>query len=86
MARCASSAGSVRIPDRVKRHLGLDEAESWIALHEFNEFIWPGPDLRPVSGTKPGVWTFGVLPVEVFAELKAKLAAVRTRRRVVRSY
>lgn len=75
----------VAIPAKVKRHLGLDEDESWIVLDEANEFVWPGPDLRPVAREKAGVWTFGVLPQELFAELQAKLAAVLQRRRILRS-
>jgi hypothetical protein len=63
----------------------LDEDESWIVLDEANEFVWPGPDLRPVAREKAGVWTFGVLPQELFAELQAKLAAVLQRRRILRS-
>lgn len=79
------SGTGVLIPDKVKRHLGLDAGHSWIALHEYNEFVWPGPDLRPVSSARPGVWSFGVLPVELFDELKAKLRVVRAQRRVARA-
>jgi hypothetical protein len=80
----ADPARGLRLPDRVKRHLGLDEDASWIVLDEYNEFVWPGPDLRPVSASRPGVWSYGVLPVEVFAEIKARLVALRAQRRVVR--
>ena len=43
------STGTValEIPLPVKRHLGLDDARSWIVVNEGNDFIWPGPDLRP---------------------------------------
>ena len=44
---------AVEIPAVVKRHLGLDEARSWIVVSEINRFIWPGPDLRPVSRAEP---------------------------------
>ena len=37
---------AVEIPARVKERLGLDAARSWVMLSEWNEFIWPGPDLR----------------------------------------
>jgi hypothetical protein len=33
---------AVEIPAVVKRHLGLDEARSWIVVSEINRFIWPG--------------------------------------------
>ncbi len=79
------SARSIAIPPKVKRHLGLDADASWIVLDEVNEFVWPGVDLRPVSGLKPGVWTFGVLPTEIFDEIRAKLRTVLQQRRTVRS-
>jgi hypothetical protein len=77
------AARSVAIPQRVKRHLGLEA--SWIVLDEVNEFVWPGVDLRPVSRSKPGVWTFGVLPTELFDEIRDKLRAVINQRRIARS-
>ncbi|HLZ84701.1 MAG TPA: growth inhibitor PemK, partial [Caulobacteraceae bacterium] len=43
---------AVEIPTAVKRRLGLDSARSWIVLSEWNEFIWPGPDLRPMQGAQ----------------------------------
>ncbi len=74
----------VELPGKVKRHLGLDEDASWVVLDEFNEFIWSGPDLRPVSRRAAGVWSYGVLPVEVFREVQDRLRAVLRQRRVVR--
>ncbi len=77
-------ARSIAIPSRVKRHLGLDADASWIVLDEANEFFWPGADLRPISRSKPGVWTFGVLPTEVFENIQAKLRGLLQQRRTVR--
>lgn len=74
----------VAIPARVKRHLGLDAEASWIVVDELNEFVWPGPDLRPIARHKPDVWTFGVLPVELFAEVQAKIRTLAALRRVSR--
>jgi hypothetical protein len=76
---------AIAIPPKVKRHLGLDADASWIVLDEANEFFWPGVDLRPVSRSKPGVWTFGVLPTEIFDEIQAKLRGVLQQRRTLRS-
>ena len=76
---------SIAIPPRVKRHLGLDADASWIVLDEVNEFFWPGVDLRPVSRLKPGVWTFGVLPTEIFNEIRTKLRHIVQQRRTVRT-
>lgn len=78
-------ARSIAIPPKVKRHLGLDADASWIVLDEANEFFWPGVDLRPVSRSKPGVWTFGVLPTEIFEEIQATLRRVLQQRRTFRT-
>lgn len=83
--RPTEPARGVAIPPRVKRHLGLDDDGSWIVLDEVNEFIWPGVDLRPISRSKPGVWMFGVLPAEVFDEIRTKLRAILHQRRTVRT-
>jgi hypothetical protein len=75
---------SVALPIKVKRHLGLDLDDSWIVLDEVNELIWPGVDLRPVSRRKPGVWTYGVLPIEIFEEIRTKLRLQLQQRRTFR--
>lgn len=75
---------AVALPPKVKRHLGLDADASWIVLDEANEFVWPGVDLRPISRTRPGVWTYGVLPLELFEALKTRLRSVRDQRRMQR--
>jgi hypothetical protein len=81
----SEEARSIAIPAKVKRHLGLDADASWIVLDEVNEFFWPGVDLRPVSRSKPGVWTFGVLPTEIFDEIQTKLRAILRQRRTLRA-
>lgn len=83
--RPSEPARSVELPAKVKRHLDLDADASWVVLDELNEFVWPGVDLRPISRAKPGVWTFGILPVEIFDEIRAKLAAFVRQRRTVRA-
>jgi hypothetical protein len=83
--RPGDSARSIAIPTKVKRHLSLDADAAWIVLDEVNEFIWPGVDLRPVSRLKPGVWTFGVLPTEIFEEIRAKLHQLLQQRRTMRT-
>lgn len=75
---------AIALPPKVKRHLGLDADESWIVIEEANEFVWPGVDLRPISRTKPGVWSYGVLPVELFAELQSRLRLELEQRRIQR--
>jgi hypothetical protein len=83
--RPTEKSRSIALPPKVKRHLGLDADASWIVLDEANEFFWPGVDLRPVSRSKPGVWTFGVLPTEVFDEIQAKLRSILRQRRTMRT-
>ena len=78
-------ARSIAIPPKVKRHLGLDADASWIVLDEANEFFWPGVDLRPVSRLRPGVWTFGVLPTELFDEIRTRLRQMLRQRGTVRT-
>jgi hypothetical protein len=41
------------IPRALKAYLGLDDLPSWIVVTETNDFLWPGPDLRPVPGSQP---------------------------------
>ncbi len=83
--RPSEVARSVMVPPKVKRYLGLDADASWVVLDEVNEFIWPGVDLRPVSRAKPGVWTFGVLPSEIFDEIRSKLRAIVQQRQTIRT-
>ena len=54
-------AVAVEIPPRVKQYLGLDGERSWIILDDFNEFLWPGYDLRSIPG-KIGKYDYGLLP------------------------
>jgi hypothetical protein len=75
---------AVPLPPKVKHHLGLDADASWIVLDEANEIVWPGVDLRPISRPKPGVWTYGVLPRELFEDLQTRLRSVLDQRRIQR--
>src|SRR5262249_49004048 len=74
------SETGLEIPQRLRKHLGLDEDDCWVALAEMNEFVWPGPDLRPISRERPGVWSYGIVPVDFFDELKSKLKNLLTQR------
>src|SRR6202034_1083360 len=59
-------ADAVEIPPALKAHLGLDDFPSWIVVTETNDFLWPGPDLRPVPG-QAGHFDYGMLPPRFFA-------------------
>lgn len=72
---------AVEIPPRVKARLGLDAERSWVVVSEWNEFAWPGPDLRRAPGRDEGSVAYGMLPPNLFAAIRDRfLGLVRTRR------
>jgi hypothetical protein len=64
---------AVEIPAPVKRHLGLDDARSWIIVSEGNEFDWPGFDLRKIPGRDS--YDYGFLPPRFFAQVLSAFLA-----------
>ncbi len=71
---------AVEIPTSIKQRLNLDDARSWIVVSEWNEFVWPGPDLRRLPNSDDSSVTYGMLPSGLFAEIReAFLALVQTR-------
>ena len=58
---------AIEIPPRIKKHLGLDDARSWIVVAEGNEFVWPGYDLRKVPNSDR--YDFGFLPPRFFNQI-----------------
>jgi hypothetical protein len=76
----ADPADAIEIPPAVKAHLGLDEARSWIMLTETNDFLWPGPDLRPIPGNHSGRFDYGMLPPRFFAHIREKIFEAYRRR------
>lgn len=72
----------VALPPKVKKHLGLDADASWVVINEVNQFVWPGVDLRPISVATPGVWTYGILPADLFDNIRNAIIAVRESRRL----
>ncbi len=73
-------AAAVEIPAETKRRLGLDTDRSWVIVSEVNRFVWPGPDLRPVS---PERWAYGPMPPGLFAIVRRRLLELFGRRRLV---
>lgn len=61
---------AVEIPSRVKERLGLDAARSWVVLSEWNEFAWPGPDLRRAPGGNEHSVVYGMLPPGLFNSIR----------------
>lgn len=67
----------LELPAPTKRRLKLDSAASWVILAEANDFIWPGPDLRPaVPGDLSSV-VYGFLPPRFMDVLRQRLAQRR---------
>lgn len=57
-----TAADTAVFPQDIKRHLGLDDAPSWIVTPEANAFIWPGPFIRPVPSRSPTTVIYGRVP------------------------
>lgn len=73
---------AIEIPAPTKQRLGLDPARSWIVVSEVNRFVWPGPDLRPVSRAESERFDYGLLPPSVFHQVRERLAAFAASRRL----
>jgi PemK-like, MazF-like toxin of type II toxin-antitoxin system len=75
---------AVEIPPALKAHLGLDEQPSWVVVSETNDFLWPGPDLRPISRAQPETFAYGMLPPRFFAHLRDRILQVHLHRKLNR--
>lgn len=80
-ARPRDLEAAVELPAAVKRHLGLDDALSWVVLDELNVFVWPGFDLRHIPG-QPGQYAYGYLPPRFLDRLRDGLRERRVRGRL----
>lgn len=70
------STEAVEIPLPIKMRLELDPDRSWIILSEANEFIWPGPDLRPMPGDDIATVSYGYLPPRFFAVVRRRFLEI----------
>jgi hypothetical protein len=68
----ANPTDAIEIPTVIKNRLGLDSERSWILITEANEFIWPGPDLRPIPGRDASTIAYGPLPPRFFTYVRDK--------------
>jgi len=66
---------AVEIPKTVKDQLRLDSERSWIIVSEWNEFLWPGPDLRPSTRHGERGVAYGFLPRGLFAKVRNRFLA-----------
>ena len=69
----ADPRAAVEIPAAVKRHLGLDDARSWVVVSEGNEFVWPGCDLR--KRPRSDRYDYGFLPPRFFDRVRDAFSA-----------
>ena len=72
----AAGTGAMEIPQGVARSAGLDAARSWVVLSEFNEFVWPGFDLRIIPGRAPPTMAYGFLSAGFFKSLRDRWLAL----------
>jgi len=67
---------AIEIPPRVKERLQLDDARSWVVVSEWNEFIWPGPDLRRLPGATDASVAYGMMPPALFAKVRERFLSI----------
>jgi len=72
---------AIEIPEFVKKRIGMDRERSWIVISEYNDFVWPGPDLRPAPGDEGGAIAYGTLPASLFEQVRRAWLALATKRR-----
>ena len=70
---------AVEIPVAVKKRLGLDDERSWVVLSEWNDFVWPGPDLRRVPNAEDSTVVYGILPPALFKTVRNRFLELATR-------
>lgn len=80
----ADPSTAVEIPAAVKTRLGLDSPRSWVVVTELNEFIWPGPDLRPAVRGDLASAAYGFLPPRLFRAVRDRYLALHAARRLKR--
>ena len=74
---------AVEIPPALKAHLGLDGQPSWIVVTETNDFLWPGPDLRPIPGAASSRYDYGMLPPRFFAHIRDRILQAYRRQTLI---
>ncbi|MBO9375544.1 hypothetical protein GG804_02085 [Sphingomonas histidinilytica] len=72
--RPSKDQAAIEVPDAVRRQLGLKADRSWIVVSEWNEFSWPGFDLRPIN-RKSGEISYGALPAGLFRRIRDAIVA-----------
>ena len=73
---------AIEIPPKVKEHLLLDWARSWILVDEVNETGWPGYDLELNAR---GEYSYGFLPPKLYTAVKTAILEELQARRLRRT-
>jgi hypothetical protein len=73
---------AIELPHATKQRLGLDDARSWVVITEANDFIWPGPDLRPIGKDQSTV-AYGFLPPSLYRTIRDSFVSEARRSRKV---
>ena len=69
----------IEMPARVRQALGLDDAQSWVIVSEYNVDEWPNGGLAPLPG-RSGKYGYGFIPPRLFAQVKEKFLALSGQR------
>jgi hypothetical protein len=77
----SSADEAVEIPLATEQRLGLDDARSWVVVSEANDFVWPGPDLRPKSRDSSR-FDYGLLPPGLFRQIRGRMTAWAASRQI----
>lgn len=72
---------SIELPPELSVQLGLDGETNWIRVSEVNRFVWPGIHLRPLP-SNPDRYDYGIIPADLFEEIKARLQDAMMRGRI----
>ncbi len=70
---------AIEIPQKVKRHLGLDAERSWIIIDDLNRVRWDDPGIVPVSRSK---WEYGALPHALVCQVQDQVRSQAKARKV----
>lgn len=70
----------IEIPAKVRQALGLDDAQSWVIVSEYNVDEWPNGGLAPLPG-RSGVFSYGFIPPRLFAQVKERFLELSEQRR-----
>jgi hypothetical protein len=82
-SRPIEPATAVLLPTATRARLGLQAEPCWVVVSEYNRFVWPGPDLRPVDrGAGDLDVSYGLLPDRLMAEVREALRRWRAERAV----